>query len=244
MKDQYFGDVNDYLKYGILRQLVSKGESLHVVWMLTPSDGTSDGKFTDYLHDPGAWRGYDPELFDLLRSEVVARDRRAVRGIEEWQGIEAGFTSGIVPDDRVGRRKWSEETIGRVESGGLVFFDPDNGIEVPSRPIGRMGSSKYVYWSELEEAWGRGASLLVYQHFTRESRDQFLSRLGREFRTRLGVNRIWALRTPRVAFFLVPQEAWVPEAWRRSREIQSRWRGRIEVNELLTETSEPVQANV
>jgi hypothetical protein len=46
VKDQYFGDVNDYLKYGILRELAKSAGTLHVVWRLTPSDGSTDGKFT------------------------------------------------------------------------------------------------------------------------------------------------------------------------------------------------------
>ena len=34
MKDQYFGDINDYRKYGILRALQSKGQrTLLVAWM-------------------------------------------------------------------------------------------------------------------------------------------------------------------------------------------------------------------
>ena len=46
MKDQYFGDINDYRKYGILRALQSKGQrTLLVAWMLTPE------------LDPGGWTG-------------------------------------------------------------------------------------------------------------------------------------------------------------------------------------------
>ena len=46
MKDQYFGDINDYRKYGILRALQSKGQgTLLVAWMLTPDDGSRDGEF-------------------------------------------------------------------------------------------------------------------------------------------------------------------------------------------------------
>ena len=41
MKDQYFGDISDYRKYGILRALRSKVQgTLLVAWMLTPDDGS------------------------------------------------------------------------------------------------------------------------------------------------------------------------------------------------------------
>ena len=40
MKNQYFGDVNDYRKYGLLRVLQREANLRCVVaWMLTPDDG-------------------------------------------------------------------------------------------------------------------------------------------------------------------------------------------------------------
>lgn len=71
MKNQYFGDVNDYRKYGLLRALTGMGRiSTAVCWMLTPDDGSTDGKFVNYLKDPKRWRHLDPELFDKLREAV------------------------------------------------------------------------------------------------------------------------------------------------------------------------------
>jgi hypothetical protein len=50
LKNQYFGDINDYRKYGLLRILQSKGNSrLLVAWMLTPDDGSPQGGFRSYL---------------------------------------------------------------------------------------------------------------------------------------------------------------------------------------------------
>jgi hypothetical protein len=60
MKNQYFGDVNDYRKYGLIRLLTGRGEiSTAVCWMLTPDDDRTDGKFTDYLGSPEKWRRSD-----------------------------------------------------------------------------------------------------------------------------------------------------------------------------------------
>ena len=45
MKDQYFGDVNDFRKYGLLRLLtLQDGLRLGVCWMLTAPDGRPDGR--------------------------------------------------------------------------------------------------------------------------------------------------------------------------------------------------------
>ena len=73
MKNQYFGDVNDYRKYGLLRALQSNGRTtLLVAWMLTPDDGGRDGGFRSYLDSPAMWAQCDHHLFSgltgLLRS--------------------------------------------------------------------------------------------------------------------------------------------------------------------------------
>lgn len=41
MKKPYFGDVNDYRKYGLLRAFGRAGLATQVVWMLTPDAGRS-----------------------------------------------------------------------------------------------------------------------------------------------------------------------------------------------------------
>ncbi len=47
MKNQYFGDINDYRKCGLLRLLTGRGSlSTAICWMLAPNDRSPDGKFT------------------------------------------------------------------------------------------------------------------------------------------------------------------------------------------------------
>ena len=109
----------------------------------------------------------------------------------------------------------------------LVFLDPDNGIEIPSKPIGRKGSSKYVACREVEELWATGCSLLIYQHFRREPRETFSERMVSEMRQRTGAPFIQPLRTAHVLFLFAAQvghETWLREAaccW------LSRWKGQI-----------------
>jgi len=55
VKDQYFGDVNNYRKYGLLRALATAG-SIGVCWLLTPDDGGNDGRPRRYLDEPSKWR--------------------------------------------------------------------------------------------------------------------------------------------------------------------------------------------
>jgi hypothetical protein len=69
MKDQYFGDINDYRKYGLLRTIMTVTKlRLLVAWMLTPDDDRNDGNLVSYLDDPCRWEDRDPILFRKLRA--------------------------------------------------------------------------------------------------------------------------------------------------------------------------------
>ncbi len=87
----------------------------------------------------------------------------------------------------------------------LVFFDPDNGFEVTSKPLGRRGSSKYLFWEEMARTYSAGHSVLVYQHFVREERKSFIERIAEEIRVRIGTARLYSFRTSHVVFFLASQ---------------------------------------
>lgn len=65
MKNQYFGDIGDYGKYGLLRCLAGQGLSITVNWYLTPDDTSNDGSIRGYLSKEKD-RRYDPELYDAL----------------------------------------------------------------------------------------------------------------------------------------------------------------------------------
>ena len=80
MKHQYFGDINDYRKYGLLRHLSNFGEiTTSVCWMLTPdTEGNADGQKLAYLEKPQKYRHHDPAHFDLLHDRVNLRGLRNV----------------------------------------------------------------------------------------------------------------------------------------------------------------------
>ncbi len=225
MKNQYFGDVNDYRKYGLLRLLTSRGGlSVAVCWMLTPDDGRSDGRFTEYFQQPERWRAYDPSLFDALKEMVARPEGRDIALAAEAEILPAArFFVRTLRDDLQSRSRYFEVFWNVAEDADLIFFDPDNGLEVPSRPLGRKDSCRYLYWAELEQACARGYSVLVYQHFRREKRDAFVERMAQEMRQRTGAARVYSFRTARVVFFLLPAGrqaaafehavACLPETW-------------------------------
>jgi hypothetical protein len=115
-----------------------------------------------------------------------------------------------------------------LEPASLVFFDPDNGLEVRSCPPGTKGSSKYLYWTELEQVYARGQSVLVYQHFPREGRSDFIQRVVAGLGERLDGAEIHALRTSHVVYFLAAHAKHELSVRAGLRAISQAWAGQIE----------------
>lgn len=229
MKNQYFGDVNDFRKYGLLRVLQADGSGkLLVAWMLTPDDGSRDGSLRSYLRDAERWRHHDPQLFDGLVDLLPGGAVPAVSLIEGSGLIpRADFYAETVPDTRAGREAWRDNLFTAAQGADVVFLDPDNGIEVPSRPVGRSRSSKHVTWSEIEGLWAVGCSVLIYQHFRREPRDSFARRFAGELAERTGARYVEAFRTSHVLFVLALQEHHVREYGDVSAALSKRWERQI-----------------
>jgi hypothetical protein len=206
MKNKYFGDINDYLKYGLIRSILHAYKfHLLVAWMLTDPDEKNDGKFIDYLSNPRQYRCYDPELYEELQL-MSKKDTRAVTLIEQTNLIPgARYFSVIVPDSSKDRISWSQELLSNAQDSDLVFLDPDNGIEVKSKPYGRKYSSKYLYWREVNGLWEQGKSLLIYQHFCREERRLFVKRIRGRLQEMAKGSKISTFATPRVVFFMALQ---------------------------------------
>jgi hypothetical protein len=211
MKNQYFGDFNDYIKYALLRAFTEGGRRrVAVCWMLTPPDSRPDGSKFGYLRRCSIWQARDPVLFEaLLALDPEANPRaRSVRWLEAKGLIpSASYFADLLPDDVPGRKDYFARFWALAEGMPLAFFDPDNGVEVPSCPRGRARSSKYVFFDELEEAVRKGHSVLVFQHYRRVKREPFVLHLVCELRKRTGLRTVLVARTPNVAFALLPQPA-------------------------------------
>ena len=234
MKDQYFGDINDYRKYGLLRAIIcASGLRQLIAWMLTPDDGSTDGKFISYLEHPGKWSRHDPVLFQKIK-ELLAPDRkRRVRLIESTDLLpRAEYFSSHVPDTASGRGQWFSSLAQRAEGCDFVFLDPDNGLEVKSKSYGGKNSSKFLYWHEVEALWVSGKSLLIYQHFIREKRLNFIQRMLEALRSTTPGSFVEAFSTPHVVFLMAlqPEHQEFHEAIVSS--VQEKWGGQIQHWEL------------
>ncbi|KRB16646.1 hypothetical protein ASD99_09940 [Mesorhizobium sp. Root695] len=204
MKHQYVGDISDYRKYALLRALSGGGVNrVGVCWMLTPSDGSSDGGKLAYLKQPERYRHFDPELFDILAHAASEPDRRRLQSIEDSGAIpNASYYNDMLPDDAACRTAFMERCASEFRDAELVFFDPDNGLEV-SLPKGRKNSSKYLYLDEVAAFYEAGKSLLIYQHFPHVERRTFITASASRLHAVAAGAAVWTLTTAHVVFFLL-----------------------------------------
>lgn len=227
MKNQYFGDVNDYLKYGLLRCCAEAGWNVGVCWMLTPDDTKSDGRKTAYLNDAENWRSHDPVLYDALGAAVIGGNRSV--SAAEAAGIISGarYDADLVPDAIRARREWFQRARRVLAESDIIFFDPDNGLEVQSKPKGRKDSSKYIFWDEVEEAGSSGASVLIFQHFARENRKAHVARLSTELKARAPGATVTPFITSNVLFLLASTPRHADRTGATLDLVQARWGSRF-----------------
>jgi hypothetical protein len=207
MKNQYFGDINDYFKYGVLRLLAGAERlSVGICWMLTPDDRGTDGRKTRYWNDPVQWRHYDPALFDALAACAANPSLRHVRRASD-PGVLSGarFHEAHIPQERAARAAYVEEARTRLRGCDVVFFDPDNGLEVRSCPVGTKSSPKYLYWQEVRAFHADGGSLLIFQHFPHVERHAYVQARMAQLAEHTHATRIYGLLTGNVIFLLAPQ---------------------------------------
>jgi hypothetical protein len=209
MKVQYFGDVNDYRKFALLRLLAQEGGlKLGVCWMMTDPDERQDGNNRVYLGQPEKWRAFDPVLFDALKNVPAQPKREFLDRFEQGGTIPgAEFFNDDTPDEKTKRAEFHQKCLAAMRSASLMFFDPDNGMEVPSRALGRKGSNKFVYYDEIADHYALGRSILIYQHFPRKPRSVFPNRISGFLRENLPQAQIWSFETAHVAFMLAAQPA-------------------------------------
>lgn len=217
MKHQYYGDVNDYVKYGLLRIIATVTRlRLGIAWMLTPPGPANEGGRIGYLSRPDLWECYDPELFAALRRRVLAGQRNA-----HW-AVRDGLISGALyfppPPSRRGlqkaddlwvpagpneRRVYFHAMAHALAPAELWFFDPDNGFEIKSVPKGHPLSPKYVYYDEVEAIFRSGHSIMLLQYFPRQPRRDYIAWRATDLKTRLPKATIWVFEAANIGLFLV-----------------------------------------
>lgn len=102
MQDRYTGDIGDFGKLGLLRQLESTGLSIGVNWYRTPDEmHNSDGLHISYLRSE-QFRSCDPNLWAAL-GNIVNSGKREIAALEQ-AGILSATYFGTLLDSSSGSK--------------------------------------------------------------------------------------------------------------------------------------------
>ncbi len=219
MKNQFFGDVNDYYKCGILRTFAKI--SIGVCWMLNPD------KAKRYLDHQAEWGRYDPDLLCELKRLVKSGGQAIMEKFESRQILPSAiFFNKFLPGQPQERKRYFEEMFEQFAKLDLIFFDPDIGLATNSFLRPGSLSSRHLYPDELREA-SQKHSILLFQYLPHVPREKFIKKAVADIRECTTAPKICCLLTERVVFILVAQKRHVNYFSRVSERIAKTWAGKI-----------------
>jgi diadenosine tetraphosphate (Ap4A) HIT family hydrolase len=194
--------------------------------MLTPdSEENKDGKKLSYLFHPEVWRHYDPDLFDFLQAEILQRETSRLIDERTMTQVLPGarFFTPLLQDDAGRRAEYFKDLSQELlPTSGLLFFDPDNGLAVPSCRKGNKNSSKYLYWDEVNRAYESGHSVLIYQHFQRTERKKFVHEISEKAIAETGAT-VFAYVSSHVVFFLLARQEHIDQFKKANAMLPHQW---------------------
>jgi hypothetical protein len=192
--------------------------------MLTQDDGSPDGDRRKYLDTPkcSMWQPCDRDLFDFLKLNHKTRNVASIETSQILPGCRFPPRQEL-EDELQLRGRYFHEFTAFAKGADLVFFDPDNGLEINSVPKGHSGSSKYVCIDELRAVYDQGSSVLLYQHFCRKRRVPFIEDRVYAIGGATQAPCAWSFRTSHAVFLLFPRPELVDYFANRVKLISEKW---------------------
>jgi hypothetical protein len=211
MKNQYFGDQNDYFKYDLLIFLAEQLagiKRLTMVWLLTSEDKSGDGGKRGY--PTGTYRDTLHEFLESsnTRNRKVSFLKDYIKKPQfsfEFCSYGDELKSDEFKDDD--REAYFARISPKCLKSAIVFLDPDNGLE-PKSGSGRNGS-KYVKLSDLKLLFSRmdkKSVIVVYQHLPRMHRKLFLYGLHRDLKECLNCPVPISITNNQIAFLVLANQ--------------------------------------
>lgn len=227
MQDRYAGDIGDFGKFSLLRNLFKNEQyKIGVIWYRYPDEShNDDGRHVDYLDKP-EFKSCDSQLID--RFSAVVNNKRSIKSLEKAKLLPKNTVYYSVPltfyKDYPGqkafekqarkdaRKKWLADAVDNVSECNVVFLDPDNGPEIKSVPgMTQKTSGKYAFYSEVDEFCDGKNVCIIYHHLIRnDSHGQQLKQRAVQLSSRINDGDVvFALRyspySPRAYFILTIQ---------------------------------------
>ena len=200
MKNQYFADRRDLLKYDLVLELAAalpQLRQLTLVPMLTPNDTGTDGRLTSYARGP-----FREDVFAFLR-ECLASGRRDIRELRRlfdnrpFQYLPYGDGALFSGD----RGAYFAGVPDAALQSALIFFDPDNGLE----PAGGA-ERRHLRYAELGAIMDRAddhSVAVIVQFLPREQRSATFKRVGERLAEALPDHVFVAVHDSNLALVLV-----------------------------------------
>lgn len=177
MQDRYVGDIGDFGKYLLLKTLCQNKIKLGVNWCFvdpgyTPKEmNKNDGKYIGYLYQKNKnhtfFKQADENLILQLK-DIIESNNRTIISIEKSNILPLGtmFVNEEIP---VGTKRfnWHAKSLETLKGCDIIFYDPDNGLEIPTCGKLHRDAVKYVYYDEIRDTYSKGKSIIIYQHTNR-----------------------------------------------------------------------------
>jgi len=157
MQNQYFGDISDFYKYYFLKNICFNYK-LGINWCLLSNDDSNDGK--NIITKKKNLRSYDEKLYKILEKSILNNNRNIKYIENDYFNKDTIFFNDVHKKyflDGV----YEEKAFNYLVNQDIIFFDPDNGIEVPSTKA--IDKLKYIQYRTISKYWNNNKSLIIFQ---------------------------------------------------------------------------------
>ena len=187
MQDRYYGDNRDLVKWGTLIELARQYQVKHILQVLYYRKNEWNQK--ERKHEWGPIEIHGDNVFIAEIAEEVIRHFRDVNLI---RSLKLSVSIEVLNEEFVDPNTYHEYVIAEINARsnkpGIVFLDPDTGLEPPS---GKHDLT-HVRDRELKAIWDSLTTddmLVFYQHETNKNGEPFIEPKIQQFAKAIGIQR-------------------------------------------------------
>lgn len=181
MKNQFFGDNRDLLKYDLILSVVNgvdQIEQFTFIPMLTEDSGDHGNQIDRRI----ARAGYNNIKLINYLDKCIKNNKRNIIEIKRYYKNE-GVRSFIYRENEYFQHSSRVNYFSNIPitylRKSLILVDPDNGLEI------KHSDEKHIFYSEINDLYGRmnkNSILMIFQFFPRQKRDEYIRRRVSELR--------------------------------------------------------------
>ena len=171
MRDKWYADNRDLVKWGVLLTLAERHAATHILQVL--------------YYRPTEWAYLEVDGEDVPVPEAVIRHFRRTSAV---LAINAPVPIEVVADTFENREEYHRVVVDcirrRSTTPGIVFLDPDTGL------ASRTPTLDHVLESELSTLWAElkaGDVLVFYQHQTNRNGQPWIPEKKEQFERAIGL---------------------------------------------------------